>query len=146
MQKTPGRKTRVGCRPDGATGATATAGNHSSKITTGTSGASRGASTGANASTGASASTSGSMSAALGDMQAAAARHAAHVAARPLHYPLHLRTMCLMEFCDGGSLQDAVDRGWLRKGACSPCSPPDIPKVMGCLLACSKPNFVVGWR
>ncbi|GFH08273.1 protein kinase domain-containing protein, partial [Haematococcus lacustris] len=36
------------------------------------------------------------------------------LASQDLQLPARLRIFMLMEFCDAGSLQDAVDRGWLR--------------------------------
>lgn len=59
----------------------------------------------------------------LDAMRAAASEHAARVAAAPVKFPLHLRTLVLMEFCDGGTLQV----GALRKKA-------GIPRAPCCLM------------
>ncbi|KAF5839106.1 hypothetical protein DUNSADRAFT_1504 [Dunaliella salina] len=47
-----------------------------------------------------------------------------------LSFPMCVRTLTMMELCDGGSLLDAIDRGWLRDGPCTKDTPVDIVKVM----------------
>lgn len=46
-----------------------------------------------------------------------------------ISYPMSVRTFVIMEFCDKGSLQDAIDRGWLRH-ECSQLSPMDFSQAL----------------
>lgn len=63
-------------------------------------------------------------------MMASAEIHDQRMGTKPLTFPLQLRTFAVLEFCDGGTLQDAIDRGWLRKGSCHQASPPNLVKIL----------------
>ncbi|KAF5839107.1 hypothetical protein DUNSADRAFT_1505 [Dunaliella salina] len=72
----------------------------------------------------------GSMGAKVEQLLAEAEARAQGQKKQALSFPMCVRTLTMMELCDGGSLQDAIDRGWLRDGPCSVHTPVDIVKVV----------------